>query len=114
MKLFGLLALCLTVCWPVASPDVSGGADCDGHAEALKCVSTNGFECPEQGNVWAAGVNPHTNELDKLKADEEFDCQEESQSQNCTGSTYLIDFSSYCDRKTVPNPSTPDPVDEPL
>lgn len=115
MKVSCLLTLCLTVCWPVANPDVSGGTDCDGHAEALKCVSTNGADCPEQGNAWATGANPKTNELDKLRNKlEEFDCQVESQSQNCTGNTYLIDFGNFCDRKAPPKSPTPVAVDEPL
>ena len=113
MKFLGFLALCLTVCWPVASPDVSGGTDCDGHAIALKCDGISGVICPERGNMWGAGVNSNTDEKDKKKDENsEFDCKV-SGGDNCTGSTYAI-LAGQCTRVTPPKELEPAPLADPL
>lgn len=83
-------ALGLTICWPAASPDVSGGGNCTGHLGELICTPLNGAQCTNVGNVFTGGfsdnnIKDHDPDIGVLKT--VFCRVENNNNNNCSGST---------------------------
>ena len=96
MKVFCLAALCVTMCWPVADPDVSGGlGNCEGHEINYDCgEDDSGAACNGISQSYAAGADPQTGEKWRKPAGDDtrrYCADVAGNNSHCSGSARLGD-----------------------